>query len=86
MKILTNKRFDKAFKKMTFKLRTKFYQQIELFQSNPTDQQLNNHALSGRYFGYRSIDVSGNVRAIFKETDIDTVRFINIGTHSQLYG
>ena len=86
MKILFNKRFDKTFKKMPLKLRIKFYQQIELFQENPTNQQLNNHALSGQYFGYRSIDVSGDVRAIFKETDINTVRFMDIGTNSQLYG
>jgi addiction module RelE/StbE family toxin len=86
MIILTHKKFDRAFKKIPVKIRVKFYQQVEVFQNNSTDKKLNNHALLGEYLGYRSIDISGDIRVIFKEVDINTVRFINIGTHSQLYG
>jgi addiction module RelE/StbE family toxin len=86
MRITTHKKFDTAFKKLQPKIQTKFYQQLVLFQQNKTDKQLNNHALTGKYLGYRSFDVTGDVRTIFEEIDKETIMLANIGTHSQLYG
>ncbi len=68
------------------KLQAKFYYQLALFQRNKTDKQLNNHALTGEYLGYRSFDVTGDIRTIFEEIDVETIKLVNIGTHSQLYG
>ncbi|MFH1192383.1 MAG: hypothetical protein V1655_02815 [bacterium] len=45
---------------------------------------LNNHPLSGKLNGLRSINVSGDCRAIFEEK-LEDIIFIAIGTHSQLY-
>ena len=56
-----------------------------MFSLNPYDLRLNNHILSGKWSGYRSINITGDWRAIFRETETG-VYFIVLGTHSQLYG
>ena len=52
---------------------------------NPFDITLRNHALKGKYLGYRSIDVTGDVRLLYKQQNGDIYIFAFIGTHSQLY-
>ena len=86
MKILARRKFHKAFKKIPGKLQEKFYEQLAILQKNITDKRLNNHALTGKYLGYRSFNVAGDWRVIFEETDNETIELVNIGTHSQLYG
>ncbi len=86
MKILTHKKFDKAFKKVPDSLRKNFAKQIELLKNNPTDKRLNNHTLSGKYLGCRSIDIGGDWRVIYEQINQITIRLLIIGTHSQLYG
>ena len=65
-------------------VRIKFIERLKIFKLNKHDSALNNHNLSGKYKEYKSINVSGNYRAIFEETP-DHIKFIAIGTHSQLY-
>ena len=50
------------------------------------DIKLNNHPLKGKWSGYRSINISGDLRALYKEMGEDKVIFTNIGSHNQLYG
>ncbi|MDQ7009278.1 MAG: hypothetical protein Q9M94_03225 [Candidatus Gracilibacteria bacterium] len=55
---------------------------------SPFDEILNNHSLNGKYLGLRSIDITGDFRAIFREFPngkYEFVDFIDIGTHAQLY-
>lgn len=68
------------------KLQEKFYAILGIYLKNKTDRQLNNHTLTGKYLGYRSMDVTGDWRIIFEEIDDETIKLVNIGTHSQLYG
>ena len=86
MKILTHKKFDKAFKKMPTALRKNFAQKIDLLKTNPKASQLNNHALTGEHLGCRSIDINGDWRVIYEQLDKETIRLLIVGTHSQLYG
>jgi len=72
---------------------------IELFQENPAHPQLNNHALKGKLKGRFSINISGDIRVVYrilsargdppyggKQTKTEVViEFIRLGTHSQLY-
>jgi len=46
---------------------------------------LNNHDVSKVYTGCRSINITGDYRAIFQDEG-EIVIFITIGTHSELYG
>ncbi len=42
-------------------------------------------SLHGPFEGYWSINISGNIRAIYKADDNNEIVFIRIGTHSELY-
>lgn len=51
----------------------------------PKVKQAFNHKLQGYYEGCRSINVTGDYRAIFVE-EVDSIKFLRIGTHVELYG
>ena len=86
MFIKTTKSFDKQFKKLTDEDKKRFRRRLVVFQASPYDKQLNNHGLKGRYLGYRSIDVRGDLRALYKVEGNMLIIFAFIGSHSQLYG
>lgn len=84
MPTLLSKRFKKAFAKQPSPIQEKFFDRINLFITDPFEPQLRNHALSGEYISLRSIDITGDVRAIYELSNATAV-FITIGTHAQLY-
>ena len=86
MIVMTNKRFDKAYIKLPEKVKHKFKQRRNLFLENEFHPLLENHALTGDYAGFRSINITGDFRAIYYLLSPDTAVFVNIDTHSQLYG
>jgi addiction module RelE/StbE family toxin len=61
-----------------------FREVFDLFSDNPTHEALRNHPLTGKYAGTRSIDVTGDWRAIYR-TERERVIFMDIGTHEDLY-
>lgn len=77
--------FKKSFQKLPQKIQEKFVERIFLFEKDQFDPVLNNHALKGSYSGYRSINITGDIRAIYKKTDNEAT-FVAIGSHSHLYG
>lgn len=80
-----HKDFTKDFKKLPPKFKKKFQERLVLFEIDEFDPILNNHALKGKYQGYRSINLTGDIRAIFIR-DVERVLFIEIDKHSNLYG
>ena len=84
MNIDFHKDFTKDFKKLSPKIKKKFQERLLLFEKGEFDPILNNHALKGKYRSYRSINVTGDLRAIFKREG-DNVIFVAIDTHSNLY-
>ncbi len=85
MTISYSKNFIKQSKKLDKFIRHQLLEQIELISNNPLDSRLNNHPLKGKYKKYRSINVTGDFRALYL-TQEDLVIFDIVGTHSQLYG
>ena len=85
MIIETTKTFDKQYSKLNDKTKTIYKNRIVMFKNNPFDFRLRNHALKGKYLGYRSIDVTGDVRALYTVKGDIVIIFGFIGTHSQLY-
>ena len=79
-----HKRFKKQYAKLPIKLQERFDERLEVFKKDPFDQELNNHALHGEYLGYRSINVTGDWRAIY-EVNGDCNYFVFIDTHSNLF-
>lgn len=85
MKISYTKNFVKLSKKLNPKLRVQMIERITLFSVNPLDPQLRDHRLKGKYKQYRSIDITGDYRALYLLQG-DEVIFDVVGTHSHLYG
>lgn len=80
-----SKAFIKQAKKLSPDLRTKLQYRIKLFSDNPLHPSLRNHSLKGKYHNYRSIDITGNIRALYIQKSNEAI-FDTVGTHSQLYG
>lgn len=85
MKVSFQKSFNKQFEKLPDKIKNKVKERIKLFIIDSFNIQLNNHPLKGEYFNYRSINITGDLRAIYKYLNEDECVFVALGTHSQLY-
>lgn len=85
MKVSYTKNFIKQAEKLPAKLQAKVYEHIKLFRDNPLHPNLRNHPLKGKYTAYRSINITGDYRALYLQKEDEAV-FDKIGTHSQLYG
>lgn len=84
MEVRFHRNFKKRFRKISVKIQEQFNERLELFMRDKFSGMLNNHSVEGYYPNCRSINVSGDYRAIFKDKG-DTVIFITIGNHSDLY-
>lgn len=89
MLIKFEKKFNKQYQKADSKIKTAFKARLKLFKDNPLNPLLDNHLLIGNYLGKRSINITGDWRAIYSESEEEgnkIVVFYLLGTHSQLYG
>ena len=84
MRVVFHKNFEKQYKKLGA-VQKKFDQRLLLFMKNPFHPILRNHSLSGKYRGYRSINVTGDYRAVYEPVGRDLAHFILVDTHSSLY-
>jgi len=79
-----HRNFKKQFKHLPKNIQNKFGIRLAIFLSEPYSMELNNHSLSGEWRGYRSIDITGDIRAVYRiENEINL--FVAIGSHNQLY-
>ena len=85
MQYFLSKQFEKKFSKLSKKNKNKAVVQFGIFIIDPMDMRLNNHSLSGKWSEHRSINVTGDIRAIYILVDDDIARFVDIGSHSELY-
>lgn len=89
IKIKYSNNFNKQLRKIPGKIIASFNNRLEVFKKDSFHPLLNNHELTGIYKGFRSINVTGDYRAIYRETiDEEGTRIIifsYLGTHSQLY-
>ncbi len=85
MKIVFHKNFTRKYSKLRLNEKQRFKERRDVFIANLFDPILNNHLLHGKYVGYRSINITGNLRVIYKLLKNDTVIFAEIDSHSNLY-
>ncbi|HLD01631.1 MAG TPA: type II toxin-antitoxin system mRNA interferase toxin, RelE/StbE family [Patescibacteria group bacterium] len=81
-------KFLKQQSKAPFEIKRAWIKRLALFNQNPFHSQLKNHALTGQFKGRRSINITGDWRAIYMEHKGRTgtvIVFELLGTHSQLY-
>jgi len=86
MYIFFAKGFRKSFDKLPRGVKEQCSERLHLFDSTPHHPLLENHALQGEYAGYRSINVTGDYRAIFRYEMGNFVTFMHVGTHHELFG
>ena len=68
------------------KVRNQFKKRLKLFLGDPFNPLLSNHALHGEWRQFRSINVTGDFRAIYRMLTDGTGEFVLIDTHGNLYG
>ena len=85
MIIRSHRNFKKQFDKLTKSQKNKLKERSNIFLQDEFYPTLNNHALKGEYEGCRSINIGGDLRAIYKKSS-EEILFIAIGSHSSLYG
>ncbi|MBU1327344.1 type II toxin-antitoxin system RelE/ParE family toxin [Patescibacteria group bacterium] len=88
MRIDYSRPFLKQLRKTPVEVRKVFQSRLDLFVSNPHHPLLRNHKLTGKYQGCRSINITGDWRAIYEERDElfePYILFLTLGTHNQLY-
>ena len=86
MIFLFHRQFRKRYKKLHQKTKARFEERLKLFENDQFHPLLENHALRGVWKEYRSINVTGDIRAIYKAIDARKIEFVLIGTHHELYG
>ena len=85
MEVRFHRNFEKKFSKLPPKIQQRFYNRSRIFFKNKSEKTLNNHEVDAAFPGCRSINITGDYRAIFHEQG-GVATFITIGTHADLYG
>lgn len=88
MNVQLDSDFTKKLKKQSVLIRKNFKERIIIFSRDPDYPKLNNHPLREKWEGYRSIDITDDWRAIYKEIRVGgeiIAYFVAIGTHEELY-
>lgn len=85
MQIELHRNFLKAYRKIPKKIQEKFKEKRNLFIENNFHPLLNNHSVDPIYPNWRSIDITGDYRALFEIKEKTIIVFMKIGTHSDLY-
>lgn len=86
--ILFTKKFTKQYQtllKNQPKKAKKLEKLTEIFIQNPRHPLLKTHALGGKLAGKSAFWVSYNLRVVFQWLNKNSVRFLAIGTHNQVY-
>ncbi|MFZ3074201.1 MAG: hypothetical protein WA093_03685 [Minisyncoccales bacterium] len=85
MEIIFHRNFEKQILKLKPAERERLRLRLKVFLNDPFDRQLNNHPLKGDRADFHSINIGGDLRAVFKQIDTDKCIFTEIGTHGALY-
>ncbi len=87
MQILFKKTFIKQYQKLQRFNQSKIDHTLKLFEENPFDPNLKNHALTGKLKGKRSISAGFDLRLVFELEDNKymVVIMLGVGSHNQVY-
>lgn len=75
----------KRIKQKDKKLTKRIQKQLLIFDSNPQHPSLRLHKLTGKKENAWSISITMNIRMIYRTINADTVYFVDIGTHDEVY-
>ncbi|MBI2405186.1 type II toxin-antitoxin system mRNA interferase toxin, RelE/StbE family [Candidatus Gottesmanbacteria bacterium] len=87
MKVEFTSSFIKIYKKRFFHLssiREQFEERTRLFEKNPYNPILHDHALKGNKIGLRAFSITGDIRVVYYIHE-EIAYFDDIGSHNQIY-
>lgn len=85
MRIQFHRNFEKQYKKLRKQKQLRAKERLALFLQDEFNPLLNNHPLRGKYKGYRSINIAGDLRAVYRYQSVDIRIFVAIDSHTNLY-
>lgn len=85
MRILFHKNFEKGYGKLSIKTKNQVKKRLKFFIEDPFHPLLSNHVLHGEQQSFRSINITGDLRAVYRMKDDHAAEFVIIDTHSNLY-
>ncbi len=80
------RRFVRNFKRLPPALKERVRERQTIFIVDRQHYLLRDHALQGKLLGYRSFSITGDISVLYEAISVSTLRFIDIGTHHELYG
>ena len=86
MRFGRNRVFKRQFGKLPSKLQDRVEERLVMLIADESNPLLNDHKLGPPYETYRSINITGDYRLVYKRLDRDTFYLRAVGTHHQLYG
>lgn len=88
VEIIFDKKFRQHYSNRIFpslKLSDRFLERLKIFSKNPNNSVLNDHSLQGELKNCRAFSITSDIRVIYQIIGDNAVRFVNIGTHEQVY-
>lgn len=83
--VIFTKDFRKQFAKQPKKVQRQFDIRYDIWYEDPANPILRVHRLKGKLGRYYSMDVTGDVRALYEIVGETVFIYDMIGTHSQFY-
>jgi len=85
MRIDYSRAFLRKVDKLPLKEQKRLSERIEWFKNNSKDPRLKVHMLSGKMKGYFSFSLDYSKRTIFVWIESNTVLFVDVGSHEDVY-
>lgn len=85
MQFLYSSLFLKQYKKFTQKIHKQINARTELLAEDEFSPLFNNYKLHGEYSDCRSVNITGDIRLVYKKLDKQRIFLVEIGTRSKLY-
>ena len=85
MPIIYSTAFKKMYASLPSKIKGHVEKRVDIFIDDEFSAILNNHKLHGKYAEYRSINITSDIRLVYKKIGKGDFLFIAVGTHSKLY-
>ena len=86
MQSVNDRIFERQYKKLPQALQDKMWDRLSLLVADNLNPILNDHKLGYPFESFRSINITGDYRLVYKRIGQDTYYLRAVGTHNQLYG
>jgi len=86
MRLTRHREFKRQYKKLDRTTRGKLEERLRLLVKDKSNPLLHNHELHHPFYGYSSINITGDYRLVYKRIGRDIWYLRAVGTHHQLFG